>query len=538
MGDDGTMPSVRKLVPKVRPLILTSILPMVVIIDMGGQYTLVIARQLRDLGVRSVILDPEKAEGYIEKNPIWAVIISGGYHSVYELDAPKPPGIIFSKLNPEGKPIKVLGLCYGMQYLAWRFGGEVKPVTGNKEYGPAEISLAKRSGCLFEGTSEQQRVWISHGDSVTKLPKRFRSLARTTSGTNAAMQSSDGLYFGIQFHPEVSHTPQGKQILKNFLELANCPQDWEPTDLIGVIQRRALKELGEDKAIVGFSGGVDSSALAAILSQIVRKKLLLGIVIDGGQLRKDELEEIRANAAAAGLRIKVIHARKRFADALRGITDAEKRRKAFQKLYGKILVEEARSFGAKVIFQGTLAPDRIESGATGGANIKTHHNVGIRWPKWLRAVHPIDNLYKYEVRDLARALRLPKSVVNRQPFPGPGLFVRIIGAPVTPERLNLLREADAIVRQILVEMGVYNWASQTVVTLDCTRQVGVKGDGRVYGYVIIVRGVKTIDFMTADGVQYPPRVRRMITSKVTELKGITRVLWDETPKPPGTTEPM
>ncbi len=505
-------------------------LPKVAILDLGSQYTLVIERTIRELGVRSVILDPKRAAHWLDKHPVQAIILSGGAASVYEKDAPQPPKTIFS----HGVP--VLGICYGMQWIARELGGRVEPVSTNREYGPAEI----RSVCenlLFAGTKPEQQVWASHGDTVTEVPEGYLVTATSSDSGIAAMQNTEGSVFGVQFHPEVTHTPEGKRILANFLmEIAGCEKDWLAHSIVADIQENLRTGIASDeRAIFGFSGGVDSTVIAAIAAPVLGDRLL-AVTIDGGHLRENELEEIARHAHAAGVRHLVIDAREDFECVMADTVDAEEKRKRFKNIYAALFRKAAQEFGASVIFQGTLAPDRIESGATGGALIKSHHNVGLDFGN-LKQAHPIDHLFKPEVRALATELNLPKSVSERQPFPGPGLFLRVNGMPATQEKLEIVRWAEARVREILERRGIYHTLSQLIVHLLGVKMVGVKGDARVYAYPVVVRAIRTIDFMTAEGVHFDEETEDELSVALTRHPEIVCVMFNPTDKPPATTEP-
>lgn len=503
-------------------------LPNVVIIELGSQYTLKIEQTLRELCVRSVVLDPKRARTWIERHPPKAIILSGSDKSVYDKDAPMPPEEIFMLHRRLGRTVPILGICYGMQWLVHRLGGEVR--TGTREYGHASIEAAW--DFMFEKTPKAQPVWMSHGDSVVRLPNGFAAVAHSDSGAIAAARN--GSMWGVQFHPEVTHTRYGRQILQNFLSFSQCTPDWSPHSLADSIRRKTIDQLGEHRAIFGFSGGVDSTTLAAVLSPALRRQIR-AVTIDGGHLREHELGEIRAHAKAAGVEHSVIDARAACARALCDVTDAEEKRRRFKRLYAHILAEAGRDFGATAILQGTLAPDRIESGATGGAVIKSHHNVGLDFGTF-EQVHPIDHLFKYEVRALAKEIGLPQSVWSRQPFPGPGLFLRVLGTPATPEKLALVRWADARVTEILKGHGLFDGISQLVVAYAELPTVGVKGDARVYKGSIIVRAVRTVDFMTAEGVWFPEAVVHEISRTLTAHPEVVRAWFDPTSKPPGTTE--
>lgn len=501
----------------------------ILVIDMGSQYTLVIGRTLRELGYRCAVLSPGKAQGWLKSNKPKAIIFSGGSASVYEDGSPQPPKNIL-KLK-----IPILGICYGMQWIAHKSGGRVVPHHERKEYGEA-IAKFDTSDLLFRSIKKKNVVWASHGDSVEKVPPGHKIVARSLDiKVIEAMSSPTKKIWGVQFHPEVTHTKEGKKILLNFIQkIAKCEKDWQPADIIDDIRNEIAKVVQGRKAIIGFSGGVDSTTLSAVLAPVFKKNLL-AVCLDTGGLRRNELDEIKFNAEAAGVNLKIVKVAARFQKTIGRQTHSELKRKRFKKLYGRVLEEEAKRFKADFIVQGSLATDIIESGSAGKADlIKSHHNVGLNLR--VRELHPFRNLFKYEVRELARQLKLPESVSERQPFPGPGLFIRIIGEPPKRDKLEIVRWADGEVTEILKKHKVYGDVSQLIVALDCQRTVGIKGDGRVYAYSIIVRAVKTLDFMTAEGYQFPAQVRREISSVVTKHPKIVRVFFDETNKPPATTE--
>ncbi|NTW14540.1 MAG: glutamine-hydrolyzing GMP synthase [Candidatus Moranbacteria bacterium] len=502
--------------------------PKLLIVDLGSQYTMVIARTLREIGFRSVILSSKKAGEWLKKNQPKGIILSGGSASVTDANAPEVPSCVFDIDVP------VLGICYGMQYVAQRFGGQIRSHHERREYGKATVRLLDDR--LFRGVPEREIVvWASHGDSVVDMPQGFEMIAESPA-TDAIQAMTDGTrIWALQFHPEVTHTKYGKDILANFVVgICECESDWVAASVIDGIRSEVASVSSGKRAIIGFSGGVDSTVLSAIVAPVFGKRLL-ALCIDTGGLRKDELAEIRTNAKYAGVYLRVVRAAKRFQLALSKTHDAETKRKRFKKVYGRILEEEAKRFGAEFIMQGTLATDEIESGKAGNAAlIKSHHNVGLGLK--MDELHPFRNLFKYEVRDLGTELGLPSSVSHRQPFPGPGLYVRVIGKPATAERLSILRWADAEVTAILRKHGIYDDISQLVVGLLCVRTVGIKGDGRVYESSVVMRAVRTLDFMTVTGYQIPEDVRREITDAVTKHRRIVRVFYDETNKPPATTE--
>lgn len=507
----------------------------ILIIDFGSQYTALIGRSLRELGVRSLILPPDRAEKWLKEHAPKGIILSGGAASVYEDDAPKLSDAILRCGIP------LFGICYGMQYLAHVFGGIVEPVRGLRGYGEAEFE-ARVYDPLFRGIHGfaedhsflKNRVWESHGDSVVRVPEGFSCIGYTNGVTIAAMSSLEKKIWGLQFHPEVQETEQGKRILKNFLEICGVTTDWSSPDLIQEISKNTMSAVPLDvPCIMGFSGGVDSTTLAAILAPIFGERLVC-VTIDCGQLRAGEFDEICDNARIAGIKRHIVrcdHSSICFGEEV----DAEAKRLLFQMQYRAILEYEAKKAGALFLLQGTLAPDMIESRTIGAAaHIKTHHNVGL--VSDLVQLHPLRELFKYEVRDLARHLKLPAFISERMPFPGPGLFCRIVGVPVNAKHLEIVRWADYEVRKMVREAGIERDISQLVVALLGLKTVGVKGDGRSYGYAIGIRAVQTSDFMTCRGYQLPPALRRRLQKTLTAHEAITRVWFDENDKPPATVE--
>lgn len=514
----------------------------ILIVDYGSQYTLVIGRTLRELGVRSLILPPKKVDQWLKNNNPKAVILSGSNWSVHQSEAPGIPKSL-DVANKNKKKYFILGVCYGMQLLAHKLGGTVDRPHAHREYGPALVTL-NNTHPLFKNVQEKTEVWASHGDTVTKLPKGFNSIA--TSGGFAAMSDKNDRVFGIQFHPEVAHTKEGKKILQNFLNISSCKKDWDPINLIQEIQKEVLdivnKKENKQNVILGVSGGVDSTTLAAILAPVLDKRLIC-VAIDTGGLRAGELVELKTNTASAlsqglSLRVKnfvIIKAAEEFIKNICTTIDGEEKRAKFREVYKRIFEKQIAKYDAGFIAQGTLATDIIESGKAGeSAMIKTHHNVGLMWK--VSDLHPFRNLFKYEVRELARALKLPPAVYERNPFPGPGLFLRVVGTPVSKENIKLVREADKTVVDILKKHNVAKDISQLMVAILGINSVGVKGDERVYGHSIAVRAIQTSDFMTTTGYYFPRAVVEEITSALTKHKDIVRVFFDMTPKPPATTE--
>ena len=508
----------------------------ILIVDYGSQYTLVIGRTLRELGLRSIILPPKKAERWLKNNSPKAVILSGSNWSVHNEGSPKLP----SSLDITGKKYSVLGICYGMQLLTYKLGGVVKRPLSHREYGPAEVTIHTTHPLWF-GVRNKTKVWASHGDTVITLPKGFTSIA-TSSGI-AAMSNKNNRVLGIQFHPEVVDTKDGKKILQNFLKISGCKKDWDPINLIHQIQKEVVdivdKEGNKKNVILGVSGGVDSTTLAAILAPVLRKRLIC-VAIDTGGLRETELLELRANIkSAVGQKMPknlvIIKAEKDFIKNIGTTIDGEEKRAKFRDVYKRVFEKQIAKYQAGFIVQGTLATDIIESGKAGqSAMIKTHHNVGLSWK--VGDLHPFRNLFKYEVRELARTLKLPPAVYERNPFPGPGLYLRVVGTPVSKEKIELVRQADKTVVNILKKYNISKNISQLVVALLGINSVGVKGDERIYGYSLAVRAIQTADFMTAQGYYFPEEIIREITSALTKHRNIVRVLFDMTPKPPATTE--
>ncbi len=509
--------------------------PQILIIDFGSQYAALIARTLREIGFRSAVFSPIEADQWLENNTPKAIILSGGDKSVTKPDAPIPSEKIWSLGIP------ILGICYGMHLMSLRFGGSITLTSEkeHKEYGPHESNFVpdNTGNGLFSTLSVRHTVHMSHGDSVISIPPGFDVIATPVNQkcTIHAMSCVEKKLWAVQFHPEVVHTNCGRHIFRNFvISISKCDTDWYPEDIVKEVADRTLTELAGRSAMLGFSGGVDSTTLARVLAPVMKSKLR-AICIDAGQFREGEIEEIRSNAKHAGVWLSVVKAKHRFCSALATATDAEIKRKIFKRLYRKILLEAAKRLKIGVIIQGSLATDFIESGAAGqSALIKSHHNVG-KFPG-LEEVHPFRDLFKYEVRDLARALRLPTEVCERKPSPGPGLFLRVIGKPVTLSRLTLLRWADREVTRVLVANNWTTYYNQLVVALICVNTVGVKGDARVYAPSILVRAVTTTDFMTAKGVYFPEHIMRQLIEAVTVHPDICRVWQDSMDKPPGPVE--
>src|SRR3989344_1755291 len=503
----------------------------ILILDLGSQYTQIIRRSLRYLGFHSTIILPDEFLKWVVIHKPKAVILSGGSASVYDPDTPKIP----KELLETGIPI--LGVCYGMQWLAYASDQDaVHKVKEGKSYGPVEITLYNKSK-LFESLNGKINAWSSHGDSVKKVPADFKVVATSKDGSVIeAMESEERNIYAVQFHPEVEQTEDDNIILNNFVKnISGCIPDYSKADMAKEIAESTAHELGTGTAIIGVSGGVDSTTLAAILAPALGDKLK-AFMIDTGGMRKDEIAHVRAIAEKAGIKLEVIDGYKnKFVESIGETVDAEEKRAAFRAVYGEVFKEVAKSFGATHMLQGTLATDLIESGSAGAsALIKTHHNVDLNLG--LKEVMPLSDFFKFEVRELAHEFGLGGLLANRQPFPGPGLYLRVVGVPVDNELLEIVREAAHEVAEILKKHNVYDKISQTVVALLGVNTVGVKGDGRVYGYSIVVRTVETVDFMTVKGFYLSPEVCEEITSTLVKHPKIVRVFYDFTPKPPATTE--
>ena len=505
----------------------------IIIIDLGSQYTKVIRRSLRILGYYSVIIKPEESLDILKDKKIKGIILSGGSASVYDVSAPIIPKQILEY------DIPILGICFGMQWLAYiHDSNSIQNISSAKSYGKVEIDLSEKyKSKLFDGLEQKLTVWASHGDSVKYAPEGFVITATSHNGaTNEAMECADKKLWAVQFHPEVDMTEDQNIILSNFVaKICLCKKDYIKTDLIEEIKQNTKKELGDGVAIIGVSGGVDSTVLAAILSPYLGEKLK-AFFIDTGGMRKGEVEKIKEIAKKANINLEIIEKYKnRFIKQISTTIDAEEKRAHFREVYGEVFNEVALNYNATHMIQGTLATDLIESGIGGGSDlIKTHHNVGLNLG--LKELIPFKDLFKFEVRGFATDLGLDELISKRQPFPGPGLYLRIVGVPVTLELLDLVRESDDIVEEILKKYNIYDKIAQTVVALFGIKTVGVKGDSRVYGYSLVVRTVETVDFMTVKGFYLSKEVCEEISNTLLKNALIVRVLFDFTSKPPATVE--
>ena len=507
----------------------------IIILDFGSQYTQVIARRIRECNVYSVILrfDTPAAE-LAALNPK-GIILSGGPASVYAKDAPLPDRGIFQL----GAPL--LGVCYGLQLMAHYLHGKVEP--GQKrEYGKGALRVTDSFCPLFANLPETLQVWNSHGDKLTKMPAGFKSVAVTENSDYAAVEHRARKMFGLQFHPEVAHTPQGREIIANFVhKLCGCGKNWTMHSYIDQAVAAIRAQVGQEQVILGLSGGVDSSVAAALLHKAIGEQLTC-IFVNNGLLRGRESQMVR-EVFGKHFKIKLRYedASRQFLSRLRGITDPERKRKIIGKTFIDVFEASARRAGqARFLAQGTLYPDIIESVPIAGnpaAMIKSHHNVGGLPKKMkLQLVEPLKCLFKDEVRELGLELGLPREIVLRQPFPGPGLAVRILGE-VTSRRLEILRNADTIVVEEMKSSGWYYKIWQSFAVLLPVRSVGVMGDERTYDYTIAVRAVESQDGMTADWVKLPYELLERLSSRIiNEVKGVNRVCFDITSKPPGTIE--
>ena len=504
----------------------------IVVLDFGSQYTQLIARRIREMHVYSVIVPCHLAyEDLVAMNP-QAIILSGGPSSVYDPASPTCDDRVFQL----GVPI--LGICYGLQLMAHKLGGKVEPAH-RREYGFAQLEITPPSE-LFAGLESTLRVWNSHGDHIVALPPDFRVVGRTENAI-AAIENVKSRMYALEFHPEVRHTASGTEILRRFVEdVCGAKANWYPQSFIEETVERIRAEVGDERALCALSGGVDSAVAAALVSRALGDRLTC-VFVNNGLLRKNEFEEVTAALKTqAHLNVLAVDHSARFLNRLAEVTDPEKKRKIIGEEFIRVFEEEARALGEpRFLVQGTLYPDVIESVSVKGpaATIKSHHNVGgLPTDLKFRLIEPLRELFKDEVREVGRELGLGDEVIGRQPFPGPGLAVRILGA-VTEERLRIVREADAIVEQEIRAAQLYNELWQSFAILLPVSSVGVMGDARTYASTIALRAVTSEDGMTADWAKIPPNVlERIATRIVNEVKEVNRVVYDITSKPPGTIE--
>ena len=507
----------------------------ILVLDFGGQYCHLIGRRIRENGVYSEIvahdISPEEVKTLDEKFNVKGLILSGGPSSVYEPDAPKVNARIL-ELN-----LPILGLCYGHQLLAQLSSGKVEPAAC-KEYGTTKVVIDRPVGVL-EGLSEKEKVWMSHGDTVFSLPSEYEELAHTENCPVAAFRHKNKPIYGLQWHPEVIHTENGMRMLRNFIfQVCKCRANWQMEDIIGKMVAEIKSEIGGKRAIIGLSGGIDSSVATALAAQAIGDKLT-AVFVDHGLMREGEPEAVHETFQKFPINFVIANAQDRFLEKLKGVTDPERKRKIIGEEFIRVFEEIAEKSGAKYLLQGTIYPDRIESGCQKNSEvIKSHHNVaGLPSNiKFKKIVEPLRDLYKDEVRKVAKMLGLPKELVNRQPFPGPGLAVRIIGE-VTPVKVSVVKKADAIVRQEIEKSGLGEHLWQYFAVLTDTKATGVKGDSRAYGYVVAVRVMESQEAMTANFAQIPYSVLEKISTRISnEIPQVTRVVYDITHKPPATIE--
>lgn len=502
-----------------------------VILDYGSQYTQLIARRARELGVYSIILPYRANLADISHYNPYAIILSGGPSSVYDANAPALNRALFDL----GLPI--LGICYGLQLMVHTLGGIVE-ASDVREYGNAQLTLKKPSQIIYQDY-ENSRVWMSHGDHVAAIPDNFFVTATSADGIICGIENPDAKLFGLQFHPEVAHTEYGTQILENFISIAGFARDWDVSSMLDDSIRAIKQQVGTQRAVCALSGGVDSSVAAALVNRAIGNQQTC-IFVDTGLLRAHEYEDVLQAYKKIGLTVTPIRAADRFFARLKGVADPEQKRKIIGKEFISIFEEEAKKIGgADFLVQGTLYPDVIESVSVNGPSvtIKSHHNVGGLPKKMnLKLIEPLRELFKDEVRIMGRTLGLPDAIIQRQPFPGPGLAIRILGE-VTPDQVSLLQKADAIVRAVIDNHPIHKQLWQYFAVLLPVQAVGVMGDTRTYEQVVVLRVVESSDGMTAHWPQLPHQLLATISSRiVNEVPGINRVVYDITSKPPATIE--
>ena len=507
----------------------------ILVFDFGGQYCHLIARRIRENNVYSEIIPydttAERIKSFESKFNVKGLILSGGPLEVYKENSPK--------LDPEilNLGIPVLGICYGHQLIAYMAGGIVKPAE-KKEFGITYTTLKSKAD-IFEGLNEKQKVWMSHGDSVFSLPKEYEVLAYTENTPVAAFKHKQKPIYGMQWHPEVVHTENGMKMLQNFIfKICRCNPNWKMEDVVEKAVNEIKTAIGNGKAIIALSGGIDSSVATALASKAIGDKLT-AVFVDHGFMREKEPETVKTTFQKFKLNLVMVNAKERFLKKLKGIVNPEEKRKIIGTEFIRVFEEIAEKVGAEYLIQGTIYPDRIESGFRRFSDkIKTHHNVaGLPTKmKFKKIIEPLKDLYKDEVRKVAKMLGLPKEIVFRQPFPGPGLAVRIIGE-LTEEKIRIAKKADLIVREEIQRSGLAENLWQYFAVLTDTKATGVKGDARAYGYVIAVRVVESREAMTASFAKLPYEVLEKISTRITnEIPEVTHVVYDITHKPPATIE--
>lgn len=507
----------------------------ILVLDFGGQYCHLIGRRIREHRVFSEIVaydvTPEEIAQLSQKLNVKGIILSGGPSSVYESDAPK--------LNPRiiDMELPILGLCYGHQVLAQLYNGKVEAACC-KEYGTAQIRVEKAVGVL-RGLGKNEKVWMSHGDTVSAMPSEFEVLAQTNNCPVAAFRHKIKPIYGLQWHPEVIHTENGMQMLRNFIfGVCKCQANWQIGDIVEKMVKEIQMEVKTGKAIIGLSGGIDSSVATALAAKALGNRLT-AVFVNHGFMRDGEPEAIQETFKKFEINFVLAAVQKRFMDRLKGITDPEKKRKTIGEEFIRVFEEIAKEANADYFIQGTIYPDRIESGVSKHSDkIKTHHNVAGLPSKinFKKILEPLRDLYKDEVREIAKMLDLPDEIVNRQPFPGPGLAVRIIGE-LTEEKVKVAKNADKVVREEIEKASLHKKLWQYFAVLTDTKATGVKGDARAYGHVVAVRAAESREAMTACFAKIPYQVLEVISTRITnEIPEVTRVVYDITHKPPATIE--
>lgn len=508
----------------------------VIVIDYGGQYNQLVARRVRENNVYCEIYSYKTPLEQIKKMNPKGIILTGGPNSVYEENAASAPRELFEWGIP------ILGLCYGAQLMMHILGGKVERAN-EKEFGKTHMALDQPENPLFAGVPNESVVWMSHNDYVTALAPGFSVIAHTDNCPNAAFAREDQKLYGFQFHPEVLHSEYGRQMLANFvLRICGCSGDWRMDDFADQTIASLRRKIGDGKVLCGLSGGVDSSVAAVLLSKAIGRQLTC-VFVDHGLLRKDEGDQVEAVFGPEGpyeLNFVRVNAQDRFYEKLAGVEEPERKRKIIGEEFIRVFEAEAKKIGqVDYLVQGTIYPDVVESGLGGeSATIKSHHNVGglPDYVDFKEIVEPLRDLFKDEVRKVGLHLGIPEELVMRQPFPGPGLGIRIIGA-ITEEKVRIVQEADAIYREEMEKAGLNRTAGQYFAALTNMRSVGVMGDERTYDYAIALRAVNTVDFMTADVVEIPYEVLKKVTTRIiNEVNHVNRVFYDITSKPPGTIE--